>query len=76
MDMTNQPTIFDEPDELLEAPRYTLHGENREGIGQLQTDVVAWTFDGGIWWLTGADGSITGYGFDHYFWLSIRPAVL
>ena len=58
--------------ETLDAQRYALHGENREGIGQLQDDVIAWTFEGGVWWMTASDGSITGYNFEHYFWLSIR----
>jgi len=79
----NQPPLFD-VDEVSgaaiapepEPERYALHGENREGIGQLQDDVVAWTFEGGVWWMTGEDGSITGYNFEHYFWLSLRKQVL
>ena len=76
----NQPQLFDEPAAPMEvvpdAQRYELHGENRDGIGMLQSDVVAWSFEGGIWWATGTDGSITGYNFKHYFWLSFRKQVL
>jgi len=75
MDMTDQPTIPFDPDEVAEAQRYELHGENRDGIGMLQCDVVAWSFEGGIWWATGTNGSITGYNFEHYFWLSFRKQV-
>ena len=52
---------------------YELHGESRDGIGMLQADIIGWSWDGGVWWLTGQDGSITGYSFKHYLWLSIRP---
>jgi hypothetical protein len=77
----NQPPLFD-VDEVSgaaiapEPDRYELHGESVDGIGMLQGDVIAWSFEGGIWWATGADGSITGYNFDRYYWLSFRKQVL
>ena len=76
MDMTDQPTIPFDPQETLEAPRYELHGESGSGIGMLQSDIVAWSFEGQIWWMTGAEGSVTGYSFEHFHWLSVRKQVL
>ena len=71
----NEPIVLVDP-ETLDAPRYELHGESVDGIGQLQGDVIAWSFEGGIWWATGFDGSITGYNFDRYYWLSFRKQVI
>lgn len=61
-------------DPAPEPKLYRLLGESRDDSpAVLQTDIVGWTFEDRIWWITGSNGSITGYNFDFYLMLRIMP---
>ena len=53
--------------------QYDLYGQPAGGSETvLETDIIAWSWDGGVWWMTGDDG-ITGYNMARYDWLSLTP---
>jgi len=68
------PGLESEPTPPPPEPKiFTLTGDTGMGPCLIQCHVVGWSWDGGVWWMTGDDESVTGYSMARYNWLSLTP---